>query len=140
RWLGGPAALLLAAVATVNAADPALSELAQGINAYNARDFNGAVQHLRVVRIPRLFDYVAWHLASAQQQTSDFDGALGTLAAYRASPVAASPLAGKISLLHARILIDKHGPAEAAKALDLLQSDYKLLPQPEGDFALGLAY
>ena len=59
---------------------------------------------------------------------------------YRASPVSASPLAGKITVMHARALLDQHQPALTAKALEILQSDYKVLPQPDGDFAMALAY
>lgn len=131
-------ALLLTTVAY--AADPALLDLAQGINAYNQRDYQTAIRRLRPIRVPSLADYIVYHLASSEQQTGDFDGAIQNLDAYRASRVNASPLAGKIALLHGRTLLDKHDPAESARALEILQSDYKLLPQPDGDFALGLAY
>ncbi|MDP9053324.1 MAG: transglycosylase SLT domain-containing protein, partial [Acidobacteriota bacterium] len=57
-----------------------------------------------------------------------------------AHPVSASPLAGKINLLYGRVLLDKRDPDSSAKALNVLQTDYKSLPQPDGDFALGLAY
>lgn len=62
------------------------------------------------------------------------------MAAYRAHPINSSPLAGKISLLYGRALLDKHQPDSNNKALQVLEADYKLLPQPDGDFAQGLAY
>ncbi len=122
-------------------AEPGLLELGQGINAYNSRDFIGAVSHLRTARnVTLLSDYVTYHLAYAQVLTGDVDGALSLLTAYRANPIDSSPLAGKISLLYGRALLDKRDPEMSAKALKVLQCDYKILPQPDGDFALGLAY
>jgi soluble lytic murein transglycosylase len=123
------------------AAEPGLLDLGQGINAYNSRDFIGAVSHLRTARtVTLLSDYVAYHLAYSEVLTGDVDGALSLLTAYRAAPIASSPLAGKITLLYGRTLLDKRDPASSANALKVLQSDYKILPQPDGDFALGLAY
>jgi soluble lytic murein transglycosylase len=134
-------ALLLVASGSVRAAEPGLSDLGQGITAYNSRDFAGAVSHLRNARnVTLLSDYVTYNLAYSQVLTGDVDGALGLLNAYRANPIDASPLAGKISLLYGRALLDKRDPESSAKALNVLQTDYKFLPQPDGDFALGLAF
>ena len=134
-----PALLLPAALA---ATDTAPNRLGQGVNAYNLRDFPGTIQQLRGLQpqIPKLSDYVVFHLASSELQTGDIDGAVRDLTAYRAQPVLSSPLAGKISLLFARALLDQRQPASNSKALDVLQTDYKLLPQPDGDFALAMAY
>src|SRR5258708_5804562 len=86
-----PTVLLLAAGA--GAAEPGLSDLGQGINAYNSRDFTAAVSHLRVARsVTPLSDYVAYHLGYSQTLTGDLDGALSVLTAYRANPVNSSPL------------------------------------------------
>ncbi|HWE48727.1 MAG TPA: transglycosylase SLT domain-containing protein [Bryobacteraceae bacterium] len=122
------------------AADLSPVELGLGITAYNARDFRGAVQHLRGHQFPALSDYLTYYLASAEQQTGDYDDALLVLSAYRQTPVSGSPLAGKIGLLYGRVLLDKRDPGAAQKALDILDADYKILPQPDGDFALALAY
>ncbi|HEY3824460.1 MAG TPA: transglycosylase SLT domain-containing protein [Bryobacteraceae bacterium] len=133
------AAFFLAAGAV--AAEPGLSDLGQGISAYNARDFAGAVSHLRPAQsVTALSDYVTYYLAWSQLLTNDIDGALASLNAYRAKPIQSSPLAGKISLVYGRALLDKRDSASSAKALEILQKDYKILPQPDGDFALGLAY
>ena len=83
---------------------------------------------------------MTYHLAYSEVLTGDVDGALAQLNAYRANPIDSSPLAGKIALLYGRTLLDKRAPESSAKALSVLQKDYKLLPQPDGDFALGLAY
>jgi soluble lytic murein transglycosylase len=131
--------VLWAATSMFAAPTSSLTAIGQAINAYNTRDFGTAVAYLRNRNVPELADYVTYYLASSQQMTSDYDGALAVLTSYRDHPVASSPLAGKISLLHARVLLDKKDPALATQALRILQLDYKILPQPDGDFALGLA-
>ncbi|HKD05831.1 MAG TPA: transglycosylase SLT domain-containing protein [Bryobacteraceae bacterium] len=141
RWHRAVLILLIAA-ACAPAADLAETRLGQGINAYNAHDYGAAIQHLRGLasQLPKVSDYVTYHLASAELQIGDVDAAARDLAAYRANPVAASPLAGKIALLHARTLLQQHQPSSATVALQALQKDYKALPQPDGDFALATAY
>jgi len=136
-------ALALLIPAVLSAADTAPTRLGLGINAYQVKDYSGAVQHLRGLQpqLPKLSDYIVYYLASSEQQTGDIDGAVRDLAAYRSGrPGAVSPLAGKISLLYGRVLLDQRQPSSNTKALEVLQTDYKLLPQPDGDFALGLAY
>jgi soluble lytic murein transglycosylase len=121
-------------------ATPALTELGQGIGAYNTRDFNSAISRLQSARsITKLADYDAYYLGYSQLVTGNVDGALATLNAYRTHPVEASPLGGKISVLYARVLINKRDPDSIAKALSVLETDNKLLPQPDGDFAVALA-
>ena len=121
-------------------AAPGLTELGQGIGAYNTRDFNSAIARLQSARsVAKLADYDAYYLGYSQLLTGNVDGALATLNAYRAHPVESSPLAGKISVLYARALINKRDPDSIAKALSVLETDSKLLPQPDGDFAVALA-
>jgi soluble lytic murein transglycosylase len=145
RWFnlraGFAACLLLPAFAFLApAAELAESKLGQGINAYNVHDYSTAIQQLRGLQIPKLNDYIAYYLASSELQTSDFDGAVRDLTAYRKNPSASSPLAGKISLAMAHALLDRHVAASNTEALQVLQTDYKLLPQPDGDFTLAMAY
>ena len=123
------------------AADPPLAQLGQGITAYNSRDFVAAISHLKAARdVAALADYDAYHLAYAELLTGDVEGAIGVLTAYRANPIESSPLAGKITLLYGRALLDKRDPEKSMTALGVLQAAYKTLPQPDGDFAMGLAY
>jgi soluble lytic murein transglycosylase len=130
----------LFAASAVFCATPELTELGQGIGAYNSRDFNSAIARLQSARsIAKLADYDTYYLGYSQLLTGNVDGALATLNAYRAHPVDASPLAGKISVLYARALINKRDPESIAKALAVLEADSKLLPQPDGDFAVALA-
>ena len=123
-------------------ADTPVTRLGQGINSYNVHDYSATIQQLRALepQVPRLADYIAYHLASAELQTGDIDGAVRDLATYRAHPVPSSPLAGKIALLYAHALLDKKQAASNSAALATLQADYKMLPQPDGDFALARAY
>ena len=135
-----PALLALGATAAFGA-EPAVTELGQGINAYISRDFTSATAHLsNAGSLAKVADYVAYYRAYSQLLSANVDGALATLAAYRANPIDSSPLAGKISLLYSRALLDKHQPDSTTKALQILQADYKLLPQPDGDFAQGLGF
>jgi soluble lytic murein transglycosylase len=141
-WQKISAAILVSLTAScLSAAEPDPAELGRGINAYAAHEYSLAIQHLRGANVPKLADYAVYYLAAAEQLTGDFDGALKDLSRPELKNLpAASPLAGKISLLHARLLLDKRNPDDAAKALEILHADYKLLPEPDGDFALGLAY
>jgi soluble lytic murein transglycosylase len=149
----GWALLLTAAVLSASAVvvqealaqESPVSELGQGISLWNSGKYIPAIPHLRAAQhLTKLADYDVYYLASAQQLSGDIEGALATINAYRANPVASSRFAGKISLLYGRVLLDKGAVDKASaantKALDALQSDYKTLPQPDGDFALGLAY
>lgn len=122
--------------------DTSLAQLGKGITAYNAHDLAGAIAALHGVAVaqPHIADYAVYYLASAEEQTGDSASAVEELNRYRANPVSASPLAGKITVVQARALLDQRQPASNTKALEILQADYKLLPQPDGDFAMALAY
>lgn len=136
-----PAIVLLLAAGAGVAAESGVNALGQGIAAYNSRDFSAAAAHLAgATEVRELADYVACYRAWAQLLTGNVDGAIATVAAYREHPIASSPLAGRISLVYGRALLDKHEPEATTKALNILQADYKLLPQPDGDFAQALAY
>ncbi len=123
------------------AADPILNEFSQGIAAYNSREYSAAARHLKAARqIPELSDYVTYYLSSSLQQLNDYAGALTILEAWRKHPIASSPFAGRITVLHSRVLLDTKDPASIARSLAILTTDYDRLQQPDGDFALGLSY
>ncbi len=123
------------------AQDASVSELGEGVALWNAGKYIAAIPHLRAAqRLTKLADYDVYYLASAEQLSGDVDDALSALTAYRQKPVEGSRFAGKIGLLYGRVLLDRSGPVASGKALETLQTDYKMLPQPDGDFALGLAY
>ena len=141
-WSKFAAGLLLLAALRARGADLAETRLGQGITAYNVHDHGTAVQRLRGLAplLPKLSDYVTYYLASAELQIGEIDSAVRDLAAYRAAPASSSPLAGKITLLQSKALLDQRQASASTVALDLLQNDFKLLPQPDGDFTLALAY
>ncbi len=125
------------------APDPGIARLGAAISAYDKHDYTTTVRLLSAAgQPPKLRDYVAYYLANAELVTNAGDAAARELAGYMASPVAGSPLAGRISLLYAKALLGQHGstPATAAKAREILQADYGILPQPDGDFALAQAF
>src|SRR5665213_2608819 len=103
-WFKLAVGLVLAAL--LGAADLSETRLGQGINAYNIHDYGGAIQHLQGLapQLPKLSDYIAYNLASSEMQVGDIDGAVRDLTAYRAHPIASSPLAGKLSLMEGRAL------------------------------------
>lgn len=123
--------------------DVAVARLGQAISACEKHDFFTAVHLLSAPGQPaKLRDYVSYYLANAQLVTNQGDAAVKMLGSYVANPVAASPLAGRISLLYAKGLLGQHNDAlaNAAKARQILQNDYPLLPQPDGDFTLAQAF
>jgi soluble lytic murein transglycosylase len=140
RRVTGALLAALAVCAPAQAADASENRLSQGINAWNLHDYSGAIQHLRGLQLPKLADYVAYYLGSAEQQTGDNDSAVRDLIAYRTHPIASTPLGGKLALVTARALLDRRMPASTSQALEILQTDYKLLPQPDGDITLAMAY
>jgi soluble lytic murein transglycosylase len=138
QWLRLTVALV---AVSAPGADLALTELGAGINAYTTHDLPGAITHLRAARnkVPRLADYVAYYLGSAELQSKDPDAAVRDFAAYIANPIASSPLEGKIDVWYARALLDQKQPGATTKAVSVLRAGYSVLPQPDGDYAMGLA-
>jgi soluble lytic murein transglycosylase len=134
------ACLAFALMVPALGADVTESRLGQGVSAYDLHDYSGAIQHLRGLQIPKLNDYIAYYLGSSELQTQDFDSAVRDLQAYRKNPAPSSPLAGKMGLITGRALLDRHTAADNSAALEVLQTDYKILPQPDGDIALAMAY
>ena len=122
---------------------PAVSRLAQAITAYEKRDFFTTVHLLDASGQPaKLRDYVVYYLANAELMTNNGADAVRDLGKYSASPVSGSPLAGRITLLYAKALLGQHAVTvnATAKARQLLETDYTLLPQPDGDYTLGQAF
>ena len=143
RWrktaLGVLAMLALAAVAKLSlaASDP-LAELKAGAAALDARRYSSAIATLEplVKRLPKLADYAAWFLASAQVESQQYAAATKTLEiVWKQKPP--SPLAARSVLLAARAY-GLNGDDQAA--VDILRKNYATLPQPQGDLALASAF
>jgi soluble lytic murein transglycosylase len=134
------AALAIAAFTTVSRAAPGdpLSEFKAGVAALQGRQLNSAIATLKPLgnKLPKLSDYVAWFLASAQadaQQYADVPKALE--AVWSQAPP--SPLVWRAALLDARALTQSGNPQGA---LEILRKYYDKLPQPQGDLAMATAF
>jgi len=123
--------------------DPAVLRLGQAVAAYEKRDFFTTVHLLSAAgQPPKLRDYTTYYLANAELMTNNGEGALRDLGHYAADPVPASPLAGRLTLLYAKVLLGQRPStmANASKARQILETSYNLLPQPDGDFTQGQAF
>jgi soluble lytic murein transglycosylase len=129
----------LAAVAKLShaASDP-LADLKAGAAALDAKHYSSAVATLQplVKKLPKLADYAAWFLASAQVESQQYSDATKTLEiVWKQTPP--SPLAARGVLLAARAY-GLNGDNQAA--VDVLRKNYSTLPQPQGDLALASAF
>jgi soluble lytic murein transglycosylase len=118
-------------------ADP-LEELKAGATALDAKHYSQAIAGLSplIKRLPKLADYAAWLLASAEFESQDYGAVPKSLdAIWKQSP--ASPLTPRATLLGAHAYLQSGAPKEA---LDLLRKNYAALPQPQGDLAMAGAF
>lgn len=139
-WRTAPTPVRRAAIeawAAKHPADAPLAQLALGIGAYEQKDFPTAISKLQKLapKLPPISDYVAYYLAAARVEASDFANVPRDAASVRTGEVA-SPLASRSWLLEARALKASH-PADAVQ---LLRDHYAALPQPEGDLTLADCY
>lgn len=136
------AVAVVAAVAGVTfalraASDP-LTDLKAGADALDAGRYPAAIAALKGLpqRLPKLADYSAWFLASAQSAMKDYAAVPGTLdTVFKQSP--ASPLVPRSALLAAAALTQDNNPSAA---LDLLRKYYSVIAQPKGDLAMAAAF
>jgi len=130
-------AALLSALPLLAAAGPA--EFTAGINAYTAKDYPAAIQHLTAASgdVPLLSDYIAYHLASARDLSGDPAGAKRELERFASGRTVLSPLGAKAALLQAQTALQLH---DANGAIRILREGYEALPQPQGDLLLAQCY
>src|SRR6185369_6114273 len=115
------------------ASDPVI-DLKTGADALDAGRYPAAIAALKGLpqRLPKLADYSAWFLASAQSASKDYAAVPGTLdTVFKQSP--ASPLVPRSALLAAGALTQNNNPVAA---LELLRKYYSVLSQPKGDLAM----
>jgi soluble lytic murein transglycosylase len=134
------AAIAMAALATVSLAAPGdpLSDLKAAVAALQSGHAAPALAALKPLdkKLPKLADYVAWFLASAQFDAQEYAEVSKTLeGVWLQSP--ASPLASRAALLDARALEQAGNPQGA---LEVLRKYYDKLPQPQGDLAMAAAF
>ena len=131
------AAIALAAMVLSSAGDP-LADLKAGAAAFDSQHFASAIATLQPLgkRLPKLADYVAWFLASAEFESKDYAAVPKALEpVWKQTPP--SPLAARAVLLAARAY-GQSGDTKAA--LEILRKGYSTLPQPQGDLAMANAF
>ena len=141
KWTA--AAALLAGIAAVTAvclraaADP-LADLKASAAALDSKNYPAALDSAKGLasRLPKLADYVAWIVASAQFGNKNYSTVQTSLEPVWAQ-APSSPLTAKAYLLAAQAAIQ--GGA-AGNAVDLLRKNYTALPQPQGDLLLAQAF
>ncbi|HSP69060.1 MAG TPA: transglycosylase SLT domain-containing protein [Bryobacteraceae bacterium] len=132
------AAVIGAASFAVHAASDPLVDLKAGADALEAGRYPAAISTLKGLpqRLPKLADYAAWFLASAQSASKDYAGVPATLnTVFQQSPP--SPLVPRAALLAAGAYTQNNDPAAG---LELLRKYYSVLPQPKGDLAMAVAF
>jgi len=141
RWLRTGVAAAVAAFAAVlclaAVGDP-LDDLKAASAAVDGQRYAAAIAQLKPLskRLPKLSDYVAWFLATAEFATQDYAGVPSALEPVW-KHVPASPLAPRATLLGAQAFV-RNGKAD--DALALLKKNYASLPQPAGDLAMATGF
>ena len=124
-------------VALRAASDP-LIDLKAGADALDDGRYPAAIAALKGLsqRLPKLADYSAWFLGSAQFASKDYAAVPATLdLVFKQSP--SSPLVPRSVLLAAGAFTQNNDPA---RALELLRKYYSVLSQPKGDLAMAVAF
>ncbi len=135
----GLVAAAIAAIAFVclGAGDP-MVELKAGASALDAKQYPAAIATLSplIKKIPKLADYAAFLLASAQFESQNYAAVPKTLdTVWKQSP--GSPLVQRALLLASKADLQNNA---AKDAVDLLRKNYSTLAQPAGDLALAAAF
>jgi soluble lytic murein transglycosylase len=141
QWHKGilAAACAVALAVTCDAAtnDP-LADFKSGVAALDAKHYGAAITLLRPLntRLPKLADYTAWFVASADFEAKDYGEVPKELAPVW-SQTFPSPLAARAVLLASRA----YGlNGDTRDALEILRKNYSTLPQPQGDLATAGAF
>ena len=135
---GALAAIAAAAVLLRGAPSDPLADLKAGASALDAKKYDSAISTLTplVKRIPKLADYTAWLLASAQFDAQDYAAVPKSLeTVWKQSPV--SPLGSRAAMLESKAYLQG---GDSKNALEILRENYSILPQPAGDLAMADAF
>ena len=130
-------ALAIATTCLWAATDP-LVDLKAGSVALDAKRYATAIPLLEPLgkRLPKLADYSAWFLASAQFGLKNYAAVPATLeTVWKQKPP--SPLAARAYILAAQAYEQSGAPNTA---VEILRNNYAVLPQPQGDLALATAF
>jgi len=128
----------------------ALAQLALGIASFENKDYAAAAQLLTRVRprLPELSDYITYYLAAAQSVQGDASSALLSLGDLQDFLKSKSPILPKAVILDATLRL--RAPSSPAlnqadtdvlnPSIQALRGEGSVVAQPDGDFALALAY
>jgi soluble lytic murein transglycosylase len=122
----------------VTPATPQLAALAAGMRSSEQENYSEVLRALVPIqgKLPKLDDYVSFHLAKAQFEQKDYASARKNAASVIGfSPL--SPFRAQALILEARSSIAQ---GSAADAIRDLRAQYADLRQPDGDFALAEGY
>ncbi len=137
RILAAISAVAIAVVSHGAPPDP-LSDLKAGVAALDAKHYGAAIGLLQPLpkRLPKLADYAAWFLASAQFESQNYAAVPKALdPVWSQAPV--SPLIARSVLMAARA---QQANGDPHAALDILRKYYTALPQPQGDSLMASAF
>jgi soluble lytic murein transglycosylase len=122
----------------------ALAWFALGIALHENKDFATAAQCFAKARpqLPELADYIAYYRASAEEAEGNLAGALEALNGLRDLLNRKSLLLAKATIIAASDMqkTGKVDPAALNSAIQTLRERAMFTSQPEGDYALALAY
>jgi soluble lytic murein transglycosylase len=128
---------LAATIFAGGATDP-LADLKSGATALDAGRYPAAIATLAPLpkRIPKLADYAAWFLASAQFESQHYAAVEKSLEpVWKQSPP--SPLLARAVILAAEAFGEN---GQTKQAVDILRAHYAALAQPQGDLAMANAF
>ncbi len=131
------AAAALTVMCLTAATDP-LVDLKAAPVALEAKRYAAAIPLLEPLgkKLPKLADYSAWFLASAQFGLKNYQAVPSILeTVWKQKPP--SPLAARAYILAAQAYEQSGNPNTA---VEILRKNYALLPQPQGDLALATAF
>jgi len=128
----------VAAAIFAGAATDPLADLKSGAAALDAQRYATAIATLAPLpkRIPKLADYAAWFLASAQFDAQQYAAVEKSLEpVWKQAPP--SPLVGRAVILAASAFGEN---GQTKQAVDILRAHYAALAQPQGDLAMANAF
>ncbi|MDQ6705026.1 MAG: lytic transglycosylase domain-containing protein [Acidobacteriota bacterium] len=114
------------------------------MRAFARKDYAAAIAQFPLARpkseettFAELGDYVAYYSAASKAELRDYPAAARELEIFDKPAPLLSPLGSQAAMLAARVFLNANAPGDAIR---VLRENYKILPQPEGDFALASAY
>ncbi|SRR5579883_348574 len=130
--------LTVAALMAAGAPADSLTDFKTAVAAYDSHRYPAAIAALKPLgkQLPKLADYAAWYLASAQFESENYAAVPKSLEPVWKN-IPPSPLAAKAVLLAAKAYAQN---GETKEAVEILRKNYSTLPQPAGDLAMANAF